>query len=223
MNDQGLSRLARIAPLAGAGYAVATVASDLTIGKFPDSGTPTSSLAAFYAAHHVRVAVGGIVLAWGTLLLAAFACALWDRMRRGGAHPVLGAAVLVGAAAAVVSDLNGANTYWILGHVSTEADVTPAALQAWHIAGSEGGLAGGVAILLLAVGVAGALSRTVPRWLAWPALVLALLQMTPIGFFASLAFLLWAVVAGVVLAVRPFAGEPTGRTAPIGAAALSER
>ncbi len=223
MNDQGLSRLGRIAPLAGAAYAVATVAGDLTIGKFPDSGTSPSSLADFYAAHHARVAAGGMVLAWGAILLAAFGCALWDRVRRSGAHPAVGVAVLIGVAAAVVADLQGASTYWILGHVSTEADVTPPALQAWHVAGSEGGLAGGVAILLLAVGVAGVLWRTVPRWLAWPALALALLQMTPIGFFASLAFLLWALVTGVALAFRPSAGEPSGRAASIGAAALSER
>jgi hypothetical protein len=93
-----------------------------------------------------------------------------------------------------------ATLFALVGHASTASTLTPSALQALHIAGSEGSLSTGLAILLLAVGVA----EIVPRWLAWPAIVLGIAQLVPgIGFFASMLFLLWAAVAGIALTVRP--------------------
>ena len=196
MNERSLARLA---PLAGAAYAVAVVAGDLVVGQFPDSDASAAKLHTYYAAHHAHVAAGGMIFAWSTLLLAIFGCALWSRARDAGAHVVVAGAVLVATAVAVVETAQEASGFLVLGDVSTKSAVEPAALQAVHIAGSAGALGAGVALLLLAVSVAG----IVPRWLAWPAVVLGLLQLTPIGFFASLAFLLWAAVAGVVLTLRP--------------------
>jgi hypothetical protein len=196
MNDRTLVRLA---PLAGLAYAVATIGGDVVIDAFPDTGTPPAELHAYYAAHHAHVAAGGMIFAWSTLLLAIFGCALWSRVRSAGAHAAVAGAVLVATAVAVVETAQEASGYLVLGDVSTKSSVTPSALQALHIAASAGALGAGVALLLLAVGVAG----IVPRWLAWPAVVLALLQLTPLGFFASLLFLLWAAVTGVVLTLRP--------------------
>jgi hypothetical protein len=207
MTEPPLGRLARVAPLAGIGYAVLTIAGDLVIGEFPDSGTSTAKLATFYASHHSQVAAGGMIFAWATLLLTAFGCALWARTRGAGAHPALAAAILVGTTLAAVSDLDGASAYWTLGHVSTHATVTPAALQAWHIAGSEGSLGGGIAILLLTAGLAGLATRAIPRSLAWTALPLGLIQLTPVGFLASMLFLLWTAAAGVVMAARPLQAQ----------------
>jgi hypothetical protein len=208
MNEHRVARLGRLAPLAGAAYALLTIVGDLTIGKFPDSGTPVSDLAAFYGAHHARVSGGGMVLAWASVFLAVFGCALWSRARAAGAFPAVAAAVLVGTGVAVAADLAAASVYWSLGHLSTEGGVTPAALQAWHIAGSEGGLGGGVAILLFSVAATGFVSRSVPRWLAWPALALGLLQISPIGFAASMLFLLWMLVASVYMTARPLPALP---------------
>lgn len=203
MTETRPGRLARIAPLAGLVYAVLTVAGDLVIGEFPDSGTSTAKLATFYASHHSQVAAGGMFFAWATVLLTAFGCVLWARARGAGAHPALGAAILVGTALTAVSDLEGASAYWTLGHISTHTTVTPAALQAWHIAGSEGSLGGGIAILLLAAGLAGLATRAIPRSLAWPALLLGLIQLTPVGFLASLLFLVWTAVTAIMMTARP--------------------
>jgi hypothetical protein len=193
-------RLARLAPLAGAAYAAATVAGDLVIGPFPDAGASTSRLHAYYAAHHGQVAAGGAIFAWSTLLLAVFGCALWSRARDAGAHVLVTGAVLVATAVAVVETAQEASGFLVLGDAATRSSITPAALQAMHVAGSAGALGAGVALLLVAVGVAGIL----PRLLAWPAVVLGLAQLVPgVGFFASLLFLLWALVTAVVLTVRP--------------------
>jgi len=191
----------RAVALAGAVFAVASVVSDLIVGKFPDTDTPLAQLSTFYAQHHARVAAGGLVQAWAAIPLAVFAAALYVRSRESGEHPVANMVAMIGAAVAVVGTLGDGTAYWLLGHIGNDHAVGAGALQAWHILGSEGTLVtgGGVAVLLLGVAAAGA----VPRWLAWPAVVIGLLQLTPVGFLASLLFLAWAAVTGVVLAVRP--------------------
>jgi hypothetical protein len=40
-------------------------------------------------------------------------------------------------------------------------------------------------ILLFAVAIAGVVGRAFPRWLAWPALVLAVVDLTPLGFLSA--------------------------------------
>jgi hypothetical protein len=190
------STLGRIAPLAGAGYAVAMIAGDLVIGQFPDSDASVSKLTTYYANHHAHVVAGGMVFSFATILLAVFGCALWSRART--IRPGVAVAILVATAVAVVADVQEATSFSLVGHASTASTLTPSALQALHIVGSEGSLSTGVAILLLAVGLA----DIAPRWLAWPAVVLGIAQLVPgISFFASLLFLLWAAVTGVVLTV----------------------
>jgi hypothetical protein len=190
--------LGRIAPLAGAAYAVAMIVGDLVVGQFPDSDASVSKLTTYYSNHHAHVAAGGMVFSWATILLAVFGCVLWSRAR--AIRPSVAAAILVATAVAVVADVQEETLFALVGHASTASTLTPSALQALHIAGSEGSLSTGLAILLLAVGVA----EIVPRWLAWPAIVLGIAQLVPgIGFFASMLFLLWAAVAGIALTVRP--------------------
>lgn len=195
----------RAAALAGTGFALASVAADLIIGKFPDSNTPLASLTTFYAHHHARVAAGGLVQAWAAILLAVFAAVLYVRLRERGQHPVATVVALIGAAVAVVGTLGDGTAYWLLGHIGNERGIGAGALQAWHILGSEGTLVsgGGTAVFLLGVAAAG----TLPRWLTWPAVAIGLLQLTPVGFLASLLFLAWIAVAGVLLAVRPAAAD----------------
>jgi hypothetical protein len=196
------ARLGRLLPLTGLGFAVLTIAGNLTIDKFPDSNTSVSKLTRYYATHHHQVGVGGTLLAWAAILLGLFGVALWARVRSRDLHPVLAGAVLLGASVATANELTGASAYITLGTIGHQAGVSPAALQAWHINGSEGSV-GSTMILLVAVGVAGILSRAIPRWLAWPALLLGIVQISPIGFLASLLALAWAAVTGIVLVLRP--------------------
>ena len=54
--------LGRIAPLAGAAYAVAMIVGDLVVGQFPDSDASVSKLTTYYSNHHAHVAAGVIVV-----------------------------------------------------------------------------------------------------------------------------------------------------------------
>lgn len=193
-------KLLRILPLAGVAYAALQVAGNLTIGPFPDGDTSTSALTRYYAEHHSQVATGGTLMSWSVPFLGLFCAALVWRAR---STPIAAAVVAVGAGAAIAHEEFSASTYSMLGSISTSSTLTPAALQAWHLTGSEFGIAMGQAVLLLGVTLAALGSRALPAWVGWAALVLAVGHVTPFGFFASMLFLLWSVVVGVYLAVRP--------------------
>lgn len=203
--------LHRYLPLAGVAYGGLQIAGDLTIGPFPDGHSSTSKIARFYADHHSQVALGGTLMAWSVIFLGLFAAALVWRAR--GA-PVAAVVIAVGAGAAVAHEEFSASTYSLLGSISTWSNVDPAALQAWHITGSEFGIAIGQVVLLLGVAAAGLSSRAVPSWVGWSALVLAVLHETPFGFLGSMLFLLWAAVVGIVFTIRPVP-TPTPEREPV--------
>jgi hypothetical protein len=193
----------RLAALGGVGFLVASLASDLVIGPFPGPDTPPAQLVSFYAAHHAQVQAGGILLAASGIFFILFGTAVWARIQQMAARPLLAGLTIIATALAGVTTLISAGTYGILGDIGGLHGVAPAALQAWHIMGSDGSLADSFStfLFLLAVAGAGILARALPRWLAWTALPLAILQLVPsqIGFLASLVFLVWTVAAGVAL------------------------
>jgi hypothetical protein len=210
--------LARTAALGGVAFLAFSAASDLVIGPNPASNAPLAKVTSFYATHHAQLLAGGMLLAWAAIFFALFGTAAWARIRQAPVHPLLAGASLAGTAVTTAALLAAATTYVTLGGIGGSRAIAPAALQAWHIMGSELSLAsnGGVMIFLLAVAAAGIAARVLPRMLAWSALIIGLAQLTPapVGFLASLLVLPWAAVAGIIMFARP-AGAPSapGRSA----------
>jgi len=196
LNDDLTSRWL---PLAGVGYSVLTVASDLVIDKFPDESTSPAALVKYYASHHAQVHRGGELMAIATIFLGLFVAGLVVRCRH---HFGAAATMAVGGAAMLAAEIASASTYALLGSVSIQQDLTPGALQAWHIDGAAFGIGMATVVLLMGVAMAGIIGRAIPAWLGWTALVLAVARFTPVGFLASLVTLLWVLVAGVVLTAR---------------------
>jgi hypothetical protein len=225
------ARLGRFVPLAGVGAAVLTVAGYLLIGPDPDSTASTSTITAYYAAHHAHISTAGGLLAYSTILFAFFGLAVWARIRGTALHPIVAGAALLGTALATASDLANANAWSMLGELGNKHTISAGALQTLHISVSAGSTAstGGLGILLLALASAGILARAFPRWLAWSALVLGILQLTPtpglIGFFAGLAFLPWMFAASVAMFRHSADTAPatarTGSTAALADPALT--
>jgi len=195
--------IGRLAALGGLGFLVASLASDLAIGPLPGPDTPSAQLTSFYGAHHAQIGTGGLLLALSGVFFVLFGLAIWTRIRQASASPLLAGLAMIATTLVALTTLASAGTYGVLGDVGGQPAVAPAALQAWHIMGSDGSLAGSAStfLFLLAVAGAGLLARALPRWLAWTALLLAVLQFAPsqIGFLASLAFLAWTVATGISL------------------------
>ena len=227
------ARLGRFVPLAGAGSAALTVVAYLVIGPNPDSDASTSTITAYYAAHHAHIYAAGIILGYATILFALFGVAVWARIRRTALHPIVAGAALVATAVATAGSLANASAWYVLGDIGNTHTISPGALQTLHISVSAGDLpsVGGLGILLLAVAFAGVTARAFPRWLAWSALVLGILQLTPtpglIGFFAGLAILPWTFAAGIVMFLRSPDTAPAtargGSAAPLADPALTGR
>lgn len=195
----------RLAALGGLGFAVASIAGDLAIGPFPGPTTPASQLVPFYAAHHAQVLAGGMLLGLSGIFFVPFGLAVWARIRQTPASPLLPGLAVIATTMVALTTLAGAGVYGVLGDVGGQPGISPAALQAWHIMGSDGSLADGAStfLFLLTAALAGLAARAVPRWLAWPALLLAVLTLRPgpFGFLASMVFLAWTAAAGITFLV----------------------
>ena len=63
-------------------------------------------------------------------------------------------------------------------------------------------LVGGAAIMLLAFGVVMVRTRVLPKWLGWLSILIAVLLLTPVGFFALLAMIIWVAGLGILLFLR---------------------
>jgi hypothetical protein len=198
-------RLARLAPLAGVGFAVATAAGFLLMGKNPEPDASIRTITGYWAGHHAHVSAAAIVLAYGGVLFAFFGTSIWARLRVSLVHPLIKGSVLVGTSIAAVGLLASAMAYLALGDIAAKATTLPATVQTLHVFGAELSypIAGGIELLLLAVAAAGIANHVFPRWLSWTALPIALLQLTPVGFTAFLLFLAWSAATSVALLVKP--------------------
>lgn len=198
-------RLGRAIPLAGVGFAALTLVGFLLMDKNPEPDASLATVTEYWSSHHAHVFTAATLLAYGAVLFGLFTLALWSRLRRAYVHPTVAGGALFGGAVATAGLLASAGVYYALGDVAGKPTTLPAALQALHFFGTELSLpiAGGLEILLLTVAVAGISARAFPRWLAWSALPLGLLQLSPFGFQAFLLFMLWAAVAGIAMTVRP--------------------
>jgi hypothetical protein len=212
--ERRLTTLTSILPLAGVAYAALIMAANFTIGEFPGTDTSLPELSRYFANHSSQVQTGGELMIWGGLALGLFGIAVWARVREAAGPPVVAGLILVGTAVAVVSELIGAASYVTLGNIGANPDVTPEALQAWHVGSQFGG--GGGTLLMLGLFAAGVFTRAVPGWLAWSALALGIAEVTPFGFLASMLVLLWTAVAGIVLTLR--SNDPAPTRVALGAA-----
>jgi hypothetical protein len=207
--------LRRLSPLAGAGCAVLTIVAYLVIGPNPDSDASTSKITAYYAAHHDHVRLAGVLLMYAAALFALFGVAVWTRIRETTVQPFLAGTVLVATAVATASDLVNASGWYLLGSLGGKHTIAPGAIQILHIsvAATDLPAAAGLGLFLVAVAAAGILRRTFSPWIAWPALVLGILQLVPtpgatIGFLSGLLILPWLIAAAAAMV------RSTSRTTP---------
>jgi hypothetical protein len=89
--------------------------------------------------------------------------------------------------------------------VDVPSKLSPAAAQALNLLENDMSvfaLTAGVAVLLMAPGIAIVRTRLLPVWLGWIAIVIAVVGLTPVGFFAFLAAGLWTLVASILIYTR---------------------
>ena len=135
-----------------------------------------------------------------------------------GAIARLSAVAFGGGIVLVVGALSFAGFSFTLGDVADDG-LTPQAAQTLNALNGDFffPVAVGTATFLIATAIASLSSGALPKWLAWPALVIGIVALTPGGFFGFLALLVWIVVTSIVLwrarsAVPPATAPPAAVT-----------
>jgi hypothetical protein len=189
-------RLLTVTGVAGIAYTLSWIAGLAVAAPSPRLTAPGAQIAAAFAGHQTAVAVQfafteGLPAAG----LAIIAVALARAARRSGAAAAARAALLAGAAAALISLLQ-----FVLGEVLA-GTASPGIAHLLYDAVNR---LDGVKMSVLAVlGLAGAASRVLPRWLRYTGIVLAIaIAASGIAYLLLLQGLaILAIPSGVLLLV----------------------
>jgi hypothetical protein len=212
----------KLYPLSGVAFVVVALGGVFVFGgSTPDSDASAAKVVSFYSAHSGRQQVAAFVLAASVPFLVLFALYLRATAARGvgesaardaiwGRFLVAGA-VIEGAVLLVTALIHFALADAVDHGVSGDAARVLNALDgdswiAWNSA---------FGIMMLGAGATVLASATLPRWMAWLALLVGVFLFIPFAdFFALLVSLLWILAASVYLYTR---GDDLATTAtPVG-------
>jgi hypothetical protein len=201
------------APLTGIVAVVLVILAFVIGGETPDFDATGKEVLNFYADNEGSQFAASILLAYGALFLIFFAGALRSVLRR--SEPGTGGLSAVSFGGGVLMAL-GMLVFAGLGFTLADGHdkFEPATAQTLNALNGDFflPLAVGTSALMLGAGIAILRGGALPRWLGWAAVVIGVLAVTPVGFFAFLASGLWIIVASVLLLRSPAA--PTSAATP---------
>jgi hypothetical protein len=98
----------------------------------------------------------------------------------------------------------------------TAGDVPPEVTQTLSVMNADlfFGFGIGILALLLATGLVVIGTGVLPTWLGWVAIVIGILSVTPAGFIGFLLWIVWTLVASIVLFLREGAAGAPPPAAP---------
>jgi hypothetical protein len=208
--------MSRFVPLSGVLAVVVIIVAVVVGGETPGTDDSLREIVSFYLDNDSDQVWASLLLGWGSLLFLIFVTSLWTALRtaeagRRGASTL----ALVGGTILVVGMTIFAGIGFTLGDAAD--DLTPAAIQALNALNSDlfFPLAVGNAAFLLGAGISAVRTAALPKWLGWAAIVLAVLSVTPVGFFAFLLMGLWSLIVSVLLwRAQPAPPAPPASSAP---------
>jgi hypothetical protein len=216
------SPLERWGALGGVLYVVLYVIGVIILfNGAPDSASAPAKIQAWYgdSGHRNRIAIGWILAGLGLFFLIWFIGSLREAVRAGDRTGFLGAIVAIGGAIYVAIDLAALgldmgirtmsdDTY----HHTVYAGVIHAADDASYVMHSSG--TAGMAAMIFAASAAILAGRGLPRWLGWFGLLAGLAALVSILFFTNVVWLLWILVASLLLFARASRGGYGTQSAP---------
>ena len=208
MTDQ---RWPALAPLTGVAFVILAVVAFIVSGETPDTNDSPLKVLLFYKNNDSEQMIAASLLAWSTVFLFFFLGVLRSVLRAAeGAVGRLSAVAFGGGIVLGIGILAFAGFTFTLA--DTADHLTPSGAQALNMLNSDFffPVAAGLGTLMIATGIAGIRTRVLPAWAAWIALVIGIAAVTPVGFFAFLAFGLWVLAVSVIL-WRAASVVPTGQ------------
>jgi hypothetical protein len=199
-----------LAPLTGVVFVALAVLAFIISGETPDSNDPPIKILAFYIKHDTRQIWASVVLAWGAVFFLFFLGVLRTTLRAAeGGLARLSTVAFGGGVVLAIGMLAFAGFTFCLADIADDG-LTPQAAQALNALNTDFffPVAVGLGTLLISTALFTIRSRALPQWLAWSALVIGIAAVTPIGFFAFLAFGLWTLAASIVIWQASTAAPP---------------
>jgi hypothetical protein len=196
-------------PLTGILFVVLAVLAFIVSGETPGTEDSPQEILDYYKDNDSDMIWASSLLGWAAVSFLFFLGVLRTMLRATETGPGWLSAVAFGGGLLLAAGmLSFAGFGFALG--DTADDLTPEAAQALNSLNSDFFflVAGGLGTLMIALGILSIRSRVLPAWLGWIALVIGIVAITPLGFFAFLVFLLWTVVVSVVLWRAPAATAP---------------
>ena len=197
MDSRGLQRFA---PLTGVVFVALIVLAVIIGGETPDNGDSRQAIVDFWKDNDNAQIWSNIIGAWGTVFFLWFAASVYSALRRGEEGPArLSALSFGGAVVAAVGLLSALSLNFAVA--DSVGDVPASVTQTLTVL-SNGfffPIAAGYAVFFLAVGVLAVRTRTLPVWLGWVTVVLGIVCLTPVGFFALLVGMVWILIVSVML------------------------
>lgn len=192
------STLARLAPLTGIAAVVLTVVMVIVVGEPPDVDKSTAEVVAYW--DDTKHIVGAVLLMLAGALLVWFGGSVRAMLRQAEGEPGRLAAVAFGGfvilglgfAAFAGFEFAAAET---AGDVPGEVTHTLATLDAYFFFPA----ALGQFLALLATAVVVLRHGGLPRWLAYAAIVIAIVLITPLAFAGVVAMAIWIVIVSILL------------------------
>jgi hypothetical protein len=210
------STLERLAPLTGVAFVVLFIAAFVISGETPDVDDPVDEVRAYWVDNDAENIWSAAFVLWGSVLAIWFGASLRTALRRAEGEPGrLSGLVFAGWTVFAVGALAFAGFGFAAADVADEADVGDEVIQTLSILNSDFFpiVSGGLAVAMLASGIAVLRHGAIPRWLGYVALLLGITAVTPIGFFSFLVAGVWVLIVSVLLYQGE--GAPTaGPTAP---------
>jgi hypothetical protein len=202
-----------LVPLAGILAVVVIIVAFAVGGESPDGDDSIRKIVSFYRDNDSDQMIAAGLLGWGSALFLLFAAGLWrmvrdaETERHGASGLLLGGSVLWVVGASIFAGIT-----FTLGDFAD--DLGPSALQALNALNSDMFItvALGTFAFSIGAGVSALNTGVLPKWVGWLAVVIGVVAITPVGFFAFLAMGIWILIASIVLLMR--GGATPARAAP---------
>ena len=195
--------LSRWAPLSGTVAGLCVAVSFFSGPSSPDDNAPVSQVVRFYLSHATQQKVSAIFGTLGGAFLVFFAVAMASRIRGSGGSSWLAGGMIGGAVLAAAGLASSLAFSFVLA--SDIKFLTASSTQTLNVLENDFFLPilAGFLVFGIVGGLASAVGRAPVRWMGWVLFALGVLTVVPpVSWFAFLAMFLWALAAGIWLAVK---------------------
>jgi hypothetical protein len=203
--------LKRYAPLTGVAFVVLVIAAIVIGGETPDNDDTRRSIVNFWHDNKDSQEWSSIIGAWATVFFVWFAASVRSVLRRLEESPSRLSAISFGGA--LIGAVGLLSSLSLSFAAADSVDDVPGVVTQTLTVLSNGfffPIAAGYGLFFLATGILALVTRALPAWLGWPAVVIGIVCVTPAGFFALLVGMIWVVVASIVLYLREGARAEPG-------------